>query len=241
MIDTPRGATTPTQSDELVTADLIRRSIEEIRRFRSGEPSSDRFCLALLHRALVDRDEAAWEGVYVTLEPMVRIWARRIATDADDVDSVLNMAFTRLWQALDAERFARFADLAQVLQYLKLCVRSATLDRRRADVQSALHESLDVALARERVPDPSEAHDATQRLVTRESQTELWAMLRAHLHGEREESLIRLAFFEGLPPREISRCLPHLFPTVDDVYRLRVTVFDRLRQSHDLHQWRRAR
>src|SRR5206468_3108703 len=56
---------------------LVRRCLAESERFYRGQPHDTRFSYELFRRALVDRDEIAWEQIYTHCSPLVESWVRR--------------------------------------------------------------------------------------------------------------------------------------------------------------------
>ena len=62
----------------------------------------------------------------------------------------------------------------------------------------------------------------------------LWQVIQEELNGEDERVLIYLAYIHGMKPSEISSQHRRLFPTVDDVYRIKRNVLERLRRNRRL-------
>jgi len=200
-------------------------------------PDDEREALALLRRALVEADDLAWQEVYARYRPLVTAWARRITADPDEVEAAVHAAFARLWRAIDPQKFARFPTLSSLLQYLKLCVRGAVLDARRARAAQAVAQSWEELLARHHVDRPDLATDLEGQLLHGESRRELWALLRRELPDERERVLLSLACVAGLPPHEIQRRYPAQFGSVEEIYRLKWAICERLRRCETLRAW----
>ena len=59
-------------------------------------------------------------------------------------------------------------------------------------------------------------------------------MIQEELNGEDERMLIYLAYIQGMKPSEISSQHRKFFPTVDDVYRIKRNVLERLRRNRRL-------
>jgi RNA polymerase sigma factor (sigma-70 family) len=226
---------------ELETAELAARCATETRRFRYGTPHTERYCFALFRRALVERDERAWAALYDCYAPLARAWTRRWYDDAEDVDSIVNVAFARLWRAIDPAKFERFPDLASLLQYFKLCVRGAILDERRAGSAWETTESWQVAQERHCIAEPVAEIDLEASVVEDEVSGDFWAQVRREVPGEREQLLLRLSFVEGLRPREVCRRYPAQFSSVAEIYHLKFAAVERLRQSPILRNWRMER
>jgi hypothetical protein len=129
-------------AEPLTVSDLARHCQEETDRYRLGQAHNDRFCFELFRLAIVERDDLAWAAIHAQYVETVRRW---VGTKMD-VEEGAAQAFERFWQALDAAKFLRFPSLAQVLQYLKVCVHSAVLDRARAERRGEDNQSLEFAM-----------------------------------------------------------------------------------------------
>lgn len=68
---------------------------------------------------------------------------------------------------------------------------------------------------------------------------ELWEQLACLFPDKQEQRLIYLTYNCGLKPREILRLCPQDFSTIEEIYRLRVSVLERLLCNADrLREWR---
>lgn len=204
---------------------LARRCQEETDRYLRGEAFSERFCFELFRRAIVERVDAAWAGVYAQYSSLVRIWLK---TRMDE-DEGVNAAFERFWHAVDAAKFARFGSLAAVLSYLKMCVHTTVLDHARAQRQNTLDMDLDT-IQSVSAPDSVEG-TVGERLAA----AELWRQVSEVLTQEAERRVIYLSYVVGLTPREIQARHGREFPRVDEIYRYKRSALDHLRHSPALH------
>src|SRR5579859_6998204 len=103
---------------------LARQCCTESERFYRGQPHNTRFAYELFRRALVERNEAAWEHVYAHYSPLVDSWVRRsgaFLNSGESSEFFVSLAFTRFWRAIPPRRFAAFPTLAALLQYLQRC------------------------------------------------------------------------------------------------------------------------
>jgi RNA polymerase sigma factor (sigma-70 family) len=185
----------------------------------------------------VEGDERAWQEVYTRYRPLVTVWARRITSDPDEVDAAVHAAFTRLWQAIGAAKFARFPNLSSLLQYLKLCVRGAVLDARRDKAAQAVTRSREELLAHHDSDVADLDVDVEAHLIHDESRRDLWALLRREVPERRERLLLHLSYVAGLPPREIVRRFPEHFGSAEEIYRLKWAICERLRRCDTLRGW----
>jgi DNA-directed RNA polymerase specialized sigma24 family protein len=121
-----------------------------------------------------------------------------------------------------------FDSLAAILKYLKMCVHSVIADEVRARQARLYEETLD-AIEQE----PS-SEDPAEDVISGLSIQSLWQVIQEELNGEDERLLIYLAYVQGMKPAEI--CVQHhqLFPSVEDVYRIKRNVLERLRRNRRL-------
>ena len=113
---------------QLGLAELVRRCVQESDRFKRGQGHDDCYGLELFRRAIVGRDQVAWEAIHTQYRALVRDWIGRHAQASciDDHDDLATRAFARFWQAMKPAKFADFPSLASLLRYLKLCTAAAT-------------------------------------------------------------------------------------------------------------------
>src|SRR5204863_9073847 len=76
--------------------------------------------------------------------------------------------------------------------------------------------------------------DPADNVVSAITAQGLWQVIQDELNGEDERVLIYLAYVQGMKPSEISSQHLRLFPTVDDVYRIKRNVLERLRRNRRL-------
>jgi DNA-directed RNA polymerase specialized sigma24 family protein len=211
-----------------VTVDeLSSRCREQTERYRRGETSRDDYCLELFRRAVVGRSDEAWAAVFRQYATSARRW---VGIDMDP-DEAVSVAFERFWQALDGEKFGRFASLSAVLGYLKMCVRSAALDHVRALQAGAVTSQADVT---EAIP---AADDVESTVADNLDGPALWDRINAVLQDERATRVLYLSYAVDLSPREISSRYSGMFPDVQSVYQVKRNALDRLRRSGVLPSW----
>jgi DNA-directed RNA polymerase specialized sigma24 family protein len=213
-------------AEAFTTDELAHHNAEEIthyRRNRRHKPNYPGFGLELFRRAVVEQDEAAWSIIYEQYSGLVRCWV----TPADgDEDELIAATFERFWRAVGAEKFRSFASLGTILQYLKLCARTARLDWDRAAARQTpeepLAESLDSVAVSEEAPD------------ARVTASDVWRVVQQCLPDARERDVLYLSYAQGLCPREICVRYGTRFPRVKEVYRLKGNALDRLRNRPEM-------
>jgi DNA-directed RNA polymerase specialized sigma24 family protein len=220
---------------ERLTADVIcSRCREETARFRRHEPHDDRFCFDMIRRAIVDQDEGCWVAMTEIYRDLVLGWCRRSGGEEAAIADFAAEVWARFWQNYTVEKLnSAGRSTAAVLAYLKLCARSVVLDDARRRERTAL---LDPAH-----PETVNAIEGTPAgaspRVESADQEAFWSLILSLLKDERERLLVYLSYELDLTPAEIQRRYPDHFPTVDDVYKGRRNILDRLSRNKGLARW----
>src|SRR5712691_3904332 len=213
--------------------DLARCCSEETNKFLKQSVSNDRFCLELFRRAITNRDDDAWACIYQQYAPLVLTWVTQHQSAApllgqDGSGPLVNAAFAKLSQALTPAKMENFDSLAAILKYLKMCVHSVVADEVRSRQSRQYEEALELIEHEPATDDPADD------VVSNISAQGLWQVIQEELNGEDERVLIYLAYIQGMKPGEISSQHNRLFPSVEDVYRIKRNVLERLRRNRRL-------
>jgi hypothetical protein len=212
---------------DLTVAELLQACQREETRFLAREPSDAGYGYELFRRAICLGDGAAWAGVVAQFRSVLRVWVRRhpaLGAAGGAADDWVDQAFSRLWLAVQPARFDQFPDLASLLRYLKLCVHSLLADAARDRRQAA--RSLDSV-----VEGGPELPDVALTVTSRITGSELWDVVLNEVEDETERLLLYLSFAQQLKPRQVQARYPERFACVDDVYRMKRNLLDRLRRS----------
>jgi DNA-directed RNA polymerase specialized sigma24 family protein len=213
----------------MAVADLERACRDEAANFLRREASSDAYGYELFRRAIGGQDDAAWAAIMTRYRGIVLTWVRRHpayrAMSAADDDWV-SRAFERFWRAIGPDRLPLFPGLSDLLTYLKMCVHSVILDEVRAR-QAAKAEPLDEMVESDRPGSPGVEGEIVGAL----SGQELWAAILGEMHDQSERTIACLSLALGIKPNEIHARHPELFATVDEVYRVKRNLIERLRRS----------
>ena len=220
----------PTQMD---LATLVRCCATESERFYKGQQHDTRYSYELFRRALVERDEAAWEQLYRHYSGLVEGWIRRsgaFVSSGESSEYFVVGAFTKFWRAITPERFASFPTLASLLQYLQLCATSVVIDSVRAQSWSEMlpEETISPSHGPQTSPD--------EEAVSRVDREEFWRFINEQLNGEVERVVVYYSFVLGLTPRAIFARRGDLFNSVNDVYNVKRNVLGRLSRNQQLRQ-----
>lgn len=213
--------------------ELARCCSEETNKFLKQRVSNDRFCMEMFRRGIVQRDDEAWEYIYQQYAPLVLTWVTQHHGAApllgqDGSTSLVNAAFAKFFQALTPTKMGNFDSLAAILKYLKMCVHSVVADEVRLRQARQYEETL------EDVEHEPATDDPADDVVSHISAQRLWQVIQEELNGEDERVLLYLAYIQGMKPSEISSQHQQLFPTVDDVYRIKRNILERLRRNRRL-------
>jgi hypothetical protein len=231
--ETPSPATLNEEEagEALSVQTLAAECLRERENYRRGEPGTDENGLALLRRAIGQDDQEAWIWVYHCFSGLVRSWLRlhpqrEVACRLESEENYVAQAFERFWQATTLSQRVEFNSLAAALQYLRTSLNGALLDTLR--LYSRAEEVS--------FPEPGEAGEPYVEDVTESS--EVWETLKTMLPDEREQRLAYLLFHCGLKPREIVRFCPQEFSDVQEIYRTRRNMMERLLRNVDQLRWR---
>jgi hypothetical protein len=219
--------------DLLTVNDLARCCSEETNKFLRQSASNDRYCLELFRRAIVRRDEDAWACIYQQYAPLVLTWVNQHQSATtlfgpDGSAPLVNASFAKFAQALTPVKMGNFEALAAILKYLKMCVHSVIADEIRTRQSRQYEETLESIEQEPATDDPAED------VVSGLSAQGLWQVIQEELHNEDERLLIYLAYVQGMKPGEICAHHRQYFPAVEDVYRIKRNVLERLRRNRRL-------
>jgi DNA-directed RNA polymerase specialized sigma24 family protein len=212
--------------------DIAQRCAHETDRFFRRQAYDPRFCFELFCRAILDRCQRAWALVYTQYEPLVKSWIFQhsaFPSSGEELPSLVNRTFEKMWAALTPEKFNRFVELDALLRYLKMCVHSVLLDLARAAGRAGVQVELGDATVRD-VATPS----METMVLERVQRQNLWRSVSVRLKNEKERQAIYGLYVLGLKPREVAAQHPCLFRTAGEVYRARENVIARLRRDSDL-------
>lgn len=184
--------------------------------------------IELLLEALTVRDELSWERAWAVWAPRVARWVHRhpqFHRTGEESQIFVSRALEKLWRSVDQEKLARFEAPVQVLQYLKMCVNSSIVESLRRPMASSDLIYLDEE-EQSSLPDPGPHVEGS--VLTKLERNELWRIVAEHARTEQERVLVEAALVRGLPPRTIAQRYSGLFVDVQDVYRLKRNLLERL-------------
>ncbi len=225
------AAADPAALARLDLAALVRQCLVESERFYRGQPHDTRFSYELFRRALVERNETAWEHIYSHYGSLVESWVRRsgaFVSSGESSEFFVALAFTKFWRAISPERFAAFPTLASLLHYLQLCSGCVVIDSVRAQSWSEMLP--EEAIPFSRTPSASPDEEALERV----SRQEFWRYVDMQLNDEAERVVVFSSFVLGLKPGDIYNRRRDLFASINDVYNVKRNVLGRLSRNQEL-------
>lgn len=212
---------------------LVRHCLIESERFYRGQAHDTRFSYELFRRAIVERNESAWEYVYSHYSNLVESWVRRsgaFASSGESSEFFVVLAFTKFWRAITPERFTTFSTLAALLQYLQLCAGCVVIDSVRAQSWAEMlpEEAIPCGRAPQLVPD--------EEALDRVSRQEFWGYISTQLNDDAERVVVFGSYVMGMKPGDIYDQHRSLFSGVNDVYNVKRNVLGRLSRNQDLRR-----
>jgi len=208
---------------------LAERCKRELDNYRRGEPSNDQYGLELFSRAVIQRDTLAWEAIQQSFNTLVRHWMRShplrdIARRYDSEENFVAQAFSRFWQAAADQQIA-FQTMGAAMNYLRMSLHGTIVDTLRKYASARL-----TAL--------SENDEVGELCAEDQYDTnELWQVICNLLPDKRERRVAYLLYHCGLKPREIMRFCSQEFDDVQEIYRIRRNLIERLRTNTDYLRW----
>jgi len=188
------------------------------------------YSLQLLHSAIAHGDQDAWAGFQQCLEETVLTWLHQHPSKEAVCQwlcekHLVAQAFERFWQAAVQAQMA-FETLAGVLVYLQASLNGTILDTLRT-----LSRPSEVSR-----PVPGQAGEP--HVEDQIDSNEVWEVLQTLLLSPREQRLVYLLYHCGLKPREIVHICSQEWSDVQEIYRLRRNILERLLRNADQLRWR---
>jgi hypothetical protein len=216
---------------KMSVTELAAHCVGEINNFRRGEPGTETYSVELLRRATMQGDQEARAWIQQCFSQLVLSWLRRhpkrrAACELDSEESYVAQTFERFWQATVLTQHIEFNSLAGALQYLQACLNGVMIDSLRA---YSLSKQIPL-------PDPGEPGEL--RIEDKFESNDVWDSLKKVIPNANEQRLAYLLFHCGLKPRQIMLFCPQEFSDVNDIYRLRSNMMNRLLRNADLLGWR---
>lgn len=221
--------------EELSLSSISHRCARESDRFFNRKEHDPRFCYELFRRAIIMKNELAWNRIYSQYERLVRHWVEHHAafpTSGEEVQFFINRAFEKMWIGITPKKFADFDDLKSLLRYLQMCVHSVMVDFIRQKEYKKIVDPLDA----QTLNPPADEADAEDKVTKTLMGQAILDFLEEFIQDEREACIVEYMFIYGLKSRDVALQFPDIFSDVTEVYRVKENLLARLRRSDDLRQ-----
>lgn len=220
---------------QLTITKLIQEARRETAQFQHRQATDGCCGYELFRRAIVLRDEWAWSAIYGLYNPVVSSWIllRVPKLLGEDLEALVNQTFARFAHAMNERKWRDFACVRALLGYLKCCAQSAATDYRRWG-QPRQHEDPLESLTPSQEP---LSDDCAESVCERLAAQELWAIVSREAPAQEERLILVLVCAQGMSPRSLQQRYPAIFPTVDDIYRIKRRVLERLQRNKELRRF----
>lgn len=181
---------------------IVENCLNEMTNFKvSGVGDSDH-CLQLFRMGIQEQNHEAFSAIYSNFEVQIKKWIyahSKFAQTGEDVEHFVSVTFSKLYHALEGEKFERMQNFASVMKYLRLCVNSVVIDYLRSLPPPTVN-----------IDDISLTVQSTQNDIALE---EIWERILTSLPDPEDQLVARKVFIEGYKPAEISQQHPDMFET----------------------------
>jgi hypothetical protein len=207
--------------------ELQDRCWSEIEKFNHQERSDDQYCLEIFRRALVLRDEHAWNILARRFRGTLLGWLHRhpyreVAYRLHSEEDYVALTIERLWMVTVRNESLEFHTLAGALKFMRACLHSVIIDNLRSQIK-------EVAM-------PEAGFQELAATVTDEVR-EFWEAIKSMLSNQREQRLAYLLFYCNLKPRQVIQFCPQEFSDTQEIFLMKRNILDRLRNNKDRLRW----
>lgn len=187
----------------------------------------------LFRRALVERDEEAWNALYRAYECLLISWiSKKVSVPVETYDALLADVWMKMLTYMrTAEKFAQFANLGAVLAYLKCCTMTACVDFIRAQTRM---QSTTLSLETVDMSAHPAVFSAELDLLYDVRYQELLDLVEPLLQTEQERLMVQVLLIEDEKPSVLLSLYPDLFDSVESIYWSRRKLVRRLQRSRVL-------
>jgi DNA-directed RNA polymerase specialized sigma24 family protein len=217
------------ESSEMNLTELQCHCQCEMEKYSRYGSNTEEYCLEIFRRAMLLRDEQAWEILNQTFSSIILGWLRRHSCytaayrlHPEEKDYV-TLTLERLWMVGVRNQTMEFRSLAGALSFLRISLNSVVIDTlREQGKEQPLTPETDFV----EYPAPDEEESA-----------ELWECIKSMLPDKREQRLAYLLFYCNLTPRQVIHYCPQEFSNIQEVYQMKRIILDRLRRHKDRLRW----
>ena len=236
IIDSPKGATSVVTRDitALQLNEIAGKCAQESKRFFRRQDFDPSYCFEMFRRAFADRDRQAWETLYTQYRPLVSSWVVRhsaFSSSGEESQYFVNCAFEKMWLSVTPEKFNKFADLKSLFRYLQLCVHSEIIDYVRGLERASIGLEPDMPAR----PNPTQDYLSIEEVALEKlRRVKIREWFETRFKNEKEQKVIYGFFVLALKPREIYAQYSELFQNIEEIYRVKENVLNRMRRDPEL-------
>src|SRR6266487_4064546 len=218
--------------EHLTISELLQEAHQEIQAYLRKQPTADACAFELFRRAIGQHEEQAWICLYELYHVVVGSWIlRRLpAVQREDLEPLVNEVFAKFSRSIGPERLKDFSSVGALLAYLKCCTGSALADHCRSQ-RARLREEPLLSLDQEPV-----VEDFAGAIADQLAAQEVWAVVSREVPAREERLILAMVCVLGWSPAELQRRYPLVFPSIEDIYRRKRNVLERLRRNKKLLQ-----
>ncbi len=212
---------------DMSLGELQSRCWSEIEKFTRKQPNDEQYCLEIFHRALVLRNEQAWDILMRRFSGTILGWLRRhpyreAAYRLHSEENYVALTIERLWMVTVRNKSLEFQTLAGALKFMRASLNCVVIDTLRGQAKELpIPES---GFDEPAAPDPDNGN-------------ERWEIIKSMLPNEREQRLAELLFFCNLKPRQIVQFRPEEFSDTKEIFRMKRNIMDRLLRNKERLRW----
>ncbi len=200
-------------------------------RQRQPDASHEPFCFELFRRAIAEGCAVCWQYVHTQYYGLVRAWLLRYnLSDAETVDDLAQDTFASFIRFFTPTKLNQANSLGSILSYLKSCAVTSVLQVRRKTARETVLLDWDEAVLDPQLRSDSAETQAGQNLTA----ADIWSVVEATCQTDQERLLARQMLVSGLKPADMVKRYPQQFSSIDEIYRLKRNLVDRLRRHPTL-------
>ncbi len=206
---------------DLSLPELQEHCTQETLSFRQGHGEEGWHCYEIFRRAIVEKNERAWDALVEQYRKQVTQWVTRYSHGKgfqDEPDFFVNSVFEKFWRRnFSPIEFSRFPNVKSLMGYLRMCVGSVMLDYGR--VQKRIEVDY--------LDDLSEHRLQTQTISVQTwmehhlEQEEFWNDVRVKLNDDQVFKVVYASFVLKLKPLEIFDYFPSEYGDIQAIYKIK--------------------
>jgi hypothetical protein len=220
---------------QMAVGDLAQRCAQETQNYRRKQRHETVYCFELFRRAILRRDNEAWDALYTQYNPEVQGWVYSACRKhgftgvGEEAQDFIMQSFEKFSKHFTEDKLTDSTSLAGVLSYLKACVQGVIVDC----VRKIRYEEIELDETIEKRKDPNPEASPEEILQGKE----LWKLIQTRLKGEKEYIAVKASMMEGLKPRQILVEYPGVFRDSAELYQCIANVQARLRRDPEIRKF----